>query len=93
MFYCNVENSTNQAIYRNFYIMIYMGSNFSEILSEFLELKHLTKTEFAKRIGVKPSQVSEWIKGKAKPAYDILRRMSLAFNVSADYFLGLKDWF
>ena len=46
---------------------------------------------FAKAIGVKQSQVSEWLKGKVKPGYDILKSMSLAFNVSADYFLGIKD--
>jgi len=46
---------------------------------------------FAKRIGVKQSQVSEWLKGKAKPGYDILKNMAIAFNVSADYFLGIKD--
>ena len=42
-------------------------------------------------IGVKQSQVSEWLKGKAKPGYDILKRMSLAYNISADYFLGITD--
>lgn len=65
--------------------------SFAEILEEFLINKNLTQTAFALEIGVKQSQVSEWLKGKAKPGYDILRRMSLAFNVSADYFLGLQD--
>lgn len=68
-----------------------MTSGFSDILEEFLINKNLTQTAFALEIGVKQSQVSEWLKGKAKPGYDILRRMSLAFNVSADYFLGLKE--
>ena len=71
--------------------MIYMENNFSEILSEFLVLNHLTKTQFANSVGVKTSQVSEWIRGTAKPGYDTLRRISLAYNISADYFLGLKD--
>ena len=66
---------------------------FTEILEEFLKLNNLTQTEFANKIGVKQSQVSEWLKGKAKPGYDILRRMSTAFDVSADYFLGIKDSF
>lgn len=66
---------------------------FTEILTEFLQLKGLTQTKFAKDIGVKQGQVSEWLKSKAKPGYDTLKRMSLAYGISADYFLGLKDSF
>lgn len=68
-----------------------METNFIEILKDFLEENNLTQVEFARRIGVKQSQVSEWLKGKAKPGYDILKSMVLAFNVSADYFLGIID--
>ena len=64
---------------------------FPAILSEFLKENNLTRTAFAARIGVKPSQVSEWLKGKAKPGYDNLRQMALAFGISADYFLGVKE--
>ena len=64
---------------------------FPAILSEFLKENNLTRTELAARIGVKPSQVSEWLKGKAKPGYDNLRQMALAFGISADYFLGVKE--
>ena len=62
---------------------------FKEILSEFLQENGLTQTVFAAKIGVKQSQVSEWLKGKATPGYDILKRMSVAFDISADYFLGI----
>ena len=68
-----------------------MDTSFDEILKEFLLINNLTQTAFAAAIGVKQSQVSEWLNGKAKPGYDTLRRISLAFNVSADYFLGLKE--
>ena len=68
-----------------------MENNFSEILKEFLEENNLTQVAFAKKIGVKQSQVSEWLKGKAKPGYDILKSMSKSFDVSADYFLGIKE--
>ncbi len=68
-----------------------METEFSEILKEFLSLNNLTQSAFAATVGVKQSQVSEWIKGKAKPGYDILRKMSMGFGVSSDYFLGLSD--
>lgn len=69
-----------------------MESEFSSILQDFLNEKNLTQVAFAKIIGVKQSQVSEWLKGKAKPGYDSLKNMAIAFNVSADYFLGLLEY-
>jgi len=77
-------------LYRIFYTII-MEIEFKEILKEFLNENNLTQVEFAKRIGVKQGQVSEWLYGKSKPAYDSLRAMAVAFNVTADYFLGIKD--
>lgn len=68
-----------------------MENNFKDILKDFLIDKGLTQTEFAKIVGIKQSQVSEWLKGKAKPGYDLLRQMSQSFNISADFFLGLSD--
>ena len=64
---------------------------FKDILEEFLIQRKLSQTAFAHAIGVKQSQVSEWLHGKAKPGYDILQRMVLAFDVSADYFLGIAQ--
>ena len=69
-----------------------MENNFSDILKDFLAEHNLTQVAFAKIIGVKQSQVSEWLKGKAKPGYDTLKNMALAFNISADYFLGIEDY-
>ncbi len=68
-----------------------MISDFKQILKEFLDENNLSQSDFARRIGVKQGQVSEWLKGKAKPGYDTLRAMSNAFSVSADYFLGLTE--
>ena len=68
-----------------------MEYSFSEILKDFLAENNLTQVAFAKIIGVKQSQVSEWLNGKAKPGYDILKSMAISFNVSADYFLGIID--
>ena len=68
-----------------------MENSFNEILREFLKENNLTQVAFSKKIGVKQSQVSEWLKGKAKPGYDMLKSMSKAFNISADYFLGITE--
>lgn len=68
-----------------------MENEFKEILKEFLLEKNLTQVAFAKSIGVKQSQVSEWLKGKAKPGYDALKSIASAFGISADYLLGITD--
>lgn len=68
-----------------------MEKEFTSILKEFLTENELTVSEFARRVGVRPSQVSEWMYGKAKPGYDYLRAMAVAFNISADYFLGITE--
>lgn len=64
---------------------------FKEILKVFLKEHDLTQTKFAGIVGVKQSQVSEWLKGKAKPAYDVLKQMSLTLGITADFWLGLTN--
>lgn len=64
---------------------------FKDVLREFLKENHLTQSKFAESTGVKQSQVSEWIHGKAKPGYDTLKTFSTVYNVPADYWLGIID--
>ena len=68
-----------------------MENEFSEILRDFLCDNNLTQVDFAKAIGVKQSQVSEWLKGKAKPGYDTLKSMAIAYDVSLEYLLGINE--
>ena len=64
---------------------------FSTILKDLMSELNLNQTQFAKKIGVKQAQVSEWLKEKAKPGYDTLKMMAICLNVSADYLLGLEN--
>ena len=66
-------------------------NEFKDILYTFLKENDLTQTKFAGIVGVKQSQVSEWLKGKAKPGYDILKQLSVNFGISADFWLGITD--
>ena len=68
-----------------------MDYTFSDILKEFLIDNNLTQTAFAKTVGIKQSQVSEWLKGKAKPGYDLLKIIAEAYDVSSAYLLVIKD--
>ncbi|MBQ7798119.1 MAG: helix-turn-helix transcriptional regulator [Clostridia bacterium] len=65
---------------------------FTKILKDLMKINdNLTQTELAKKIGLKPSQVCEWLKGKSKPGYDSLKALAIALNVSADVLLGITD--
>ena len=64
---------------------------FTEILTEYLQLNSLSVSDFARLIGVKPSQVSEWKNGKAKPGYDMMRHILKKTNKSADFWFDLSD--
>ena len=68
-----------------------MERDFTVILAEFLKSEGINQKEFAKRVGVGTGQVNEWVKGRSKPAYDNLKKIVIAFNVSADYFLGITE--
>jgi len=65
---------------------------FIEILKDLMQEKNLTQTELANKVGVKQSQVSEWLKGKSKPGYDSLKAICLALDISGDEILGIKYW-
>ncbi len=64
---------------------------FIEILKEIMIELDLTQVSLAEKIGVKQSQVSEWLKGKSKPGYDSLKQICQGLDISADRLLGLKD--
>ena len=64
---------------------------FTDILKEIMIEQNLNQSEFALKVGVKQSQVSEWLSGKNKPGYDKLKAICVALDISADYLLGLEQ--
>ena len=65
--------------------------DFIEILKDIMIDKNLNQTQLAELVGVKPSQVSEWLGGKSKPGYDSLKAICIAVDISGDQILGLED--
>ncbi len=65
--------------------------NFVEILKDIMVDMNLNQTELAEKVGVKQSQVSEWLNGKSKPGYDSLKAICKGLDISGDVILGLKD--
>jgi len=64
--------------------------DFIDILKELMIDFNLNQSELASKIGVKQSQVSEWLKGKSKPGYDSIKSICVALGISADRLLGLE---
>ncbi len=66
---------------------------FREILQDIMVERGLNQTQLANAIGLKQSQVSEWLKGKSKPGYDSLKVLCEKLDISADRVLGIgEDW-
>ena len=62
---------------------------FKEIFKTIMIDLNLNQTEVAAKLGIKQSQVSEWLKGKSKPGYDNLRNICIKLGVDPDELLGI----
>ena len=51
----------------------------------------LTHSDFARKIGSHPSTVSMYTRQNTLPSIDVLMNISIKFNVSVDWVLGLSD--
>jgi len=65
--------------------------NFIQILKDIMIENNLNQTTFALKIGVKQSQVSEWLKGKSKPGYDNLKAICTTLFIDANRLLGIYE--
>ena len=63
---------------------------FVDILKDIMIDFNLNQSQLAEKIGLKQSQISEWLKGKSKPGYDSIKAICVALGVSADRLLGLR---
>ena len=64
---------------------------FIDILKDIMIDFNLNQTRLANKIGIKQSQVSEWLSGKSKPGYDSIKAIFLALDISSDRLLGLNE--
>lgn len=64
--------------------------NFVEILKDIMVDYNLNQSQLANKLGLKQSQISEWLNGKSKPGYDNIKLICQTLGVSADRLLGLE---
>lgn len=78
-------------IYKNNAQVKSMKINFAKILREVMEANNLNQLQLAELLGVRQSQVSNWLNSKSLPGYYSIRMICTKLNVSADFLLELKE--
>lgn len=54
------------------------------------EQANITQAELAQKLDVTQQAVGRWERGQTSPDYETLKRLSVLFNVSVDYLLGVQ---
>jgi HTH-type transcriptional regulator / antitoxin HigA len=60
----------------------------SEIIRYEMAEKNITQNELAEILGVSPSQISEYMTGKAEPTLKVARLLREKLDIDADFLLG-----
>ncbi len=60
-------------------------------IKELREERNFTQQQIAQAIGGTQSNIAKWEKGIVQPTADAIIKLSIFFNVSADYLLGRTD--
>lgn len=69
-----------------------LGGTINERIGDLRTSMHLSQTELSEKTGIPISVISRIESGKtATIGHDVLAKLALFFNVSADYLLGLTD--
>jgi HTH-type transcriptional regulator / antitoxin HigA len=61
----------------------------SDVVKMRLEQESMSQRTFAKKIGVSPSRVSEYLTGKSEPTLKIARNISKILNIEPSIILGI----
>ena len=61
----------------------------SEVVKMRLEQESMSQREFAEKLGVSPSRVSEYLTGKSEPSLKIARNISKILNIEPAIILGI----
>lgn len=61
----------------------------SDVVKMRLEEEAMSQRTFAKKIGVSPSRVSEYLSGKSEPTLKIARNISKILNIEPSIILGV----
>lgn len=68
-----------------------MTMSFSRRLAEIRKGKKLTQQQMADTIGIHVSQIKRYESGDTQPSLEVIRKIALALNISADMLLFDED--
>ena len=52
----------------------------------------ISQCEIARKIGVHPTAITQYLSGRSAPALDTLAKLCVVLDISADYVLGITDY-
>lgn len=64
---------------------------FSERITEELKNTQYSQKEIAQILHISESNITNWKRGQNLPSVDILYKLCVLLEISADYLLGLED--
>jgi len=70
---------------------IFMKINFGRVLSDLMKERKLNQLELAEVLGIRQSQISNWLNGKSLPGYYSLKLLCVKMGVSADMLLEVNS--
>ena len=65
--------------------------NFSKRITDAINESKYTQKEIANLLNISESNNTNWKKGRNLPSVDVLYRLCILLNESADYLIGLED--
>ena len=68
-----------------------MKIEFNKILKDLMKKRGVNQLELAEILGVRQSQISNWLNGKSLPGYYSLKLLCEKLNVSANDLLQTKN--
>ena len=66
---------------------------FSERIAEAIKSSGLSQKEIAEKLNISESNITNWKNGENLPSVEVLFNLCKLLNASADYLLGLDDYF
>ena len=66
---------------------------FSERIAEAIKSSGLSQKEIAEKLNITESNITNWKNGENLPSVEVLFNLCKLLNESADYLLGLDDYF
>lgn len=66
-------------------------TNFCDRITELRKARYTTQTALARKLNVTRKAITDWESNKVLPSFDSIIALAYAFDVSADYILGMTD--